>query len=161
MILNHFNINLTHTQRVQAALVYANDSNERTIKTDLWNDSYTIIPNFNKGHLSKSFKNMYYFKIWWIAKALSFWGFLKEITQQSCTSRFKGHIFFAKDGALFGCIFDISISWPKHSFHDSKRELSVSLSTVLRAFLLIFSRQERGGFSLYFWISTREMQAAS
>lgn len=58
-------------------------------------------------------------------------------------------------------IFGTNISWPKHSFHITKKEVSVLMSTVFRGFLLIFSGQERGRFSLHFWISIKEIQVAS
>lgn len=49
-------------------------------------------------------------------------------------------------------IFNINIAWPKHSFHISKKEVSLLISTVFRGYLFIFSGQERvgSGFSLYF-----------
>ena len=47
-------------------------------------------------------------------------------------------------------IFGTNISWPKPSFHITKKEVSVLMSTVFRGFLLIFSGQERCRFSLHF-----------
>lgn len=46
-------------------------------------------------------------------------------------------------------ILGTNISWPKHSFHVTRKEVSVSMSTVFRGFLFIFSGQDRGLHSVY------------
>lgn len=51
---------------------------------------------------------------------------------------------------LYILIFNINIAWPKHSFHISKKEVSLLISTVFRGYLFIFSAQERGRFRVQF-----------
>lgn len=40
-------------------------------------------------------------------------------------------------------ILGTNISWPKHSFHVTKKEVSVLMGTVFRGFLFISSEQDR------------------
>lgn len=78
VILNHFNINLMQTQKIQAAL---RSMLMRVIMTRPLRQTFEMTAILS--HLTLTMVLC----PGWFAKSLSFWVFLKEITQQSCTSR--------------------------------------------------------------------------
>lgn len=98
---------------------------------------------------------MCYFKIWWISKALHFWVFLSEITNNPLLLRLKGLSFFPQIELylamyLTSQIYKYKYAWPKRSFQSSKEEKQLLISTIYKGFLLIFSGQERGSLRVQF-----------